>query len=87
MSIEKGLKNNSVYIFNKTDKMIKNDESMKVKVLNKNLDDNMEDQLISLKNFKGQTSFNAKVEVVEGPKAQILKQMKPGNKRWLYEWL
>lgn len=67
-------------------KLIKKAEIIEVKSPNKNLDDTMEDQLISLKSFKGQTSFNAKVSVQEGSKPKILKVMTPGKKRWLYEW-
>lgn len=66
--------------------LIKKAEIIEVKSPNKNLDDTMEDQLISLKSFKGQTSFNAKVSVQEGSKPKILKVMTPGKKRWLYEW-
>ncbi len=67
-------------------KLIKKAEILKVKSPNKNLDDNMKDQLISLKSFKGQTSFNAKVSALQGSKSKILKVMTPGKKRWLFEW-
>ena len=67
-------------------KLIKKAEILKVKSPEKNLDDNMEDQKISLKNFKGQTNFNAKVSIQEGKKPQILGVMTPGKKRYLFEW-
>ncbi len=46
----------------------------------------VEDQLISLKNFKGQSSFNAKLNPQQAQQHDILKVMTPGKKRWLYEW-
>jgi len=67
-------------------KLIKKAEIIEVKTPKKNIDDTMEDQLISLKNFKGQTSFNVKLPAEQGTKGGLMKVMTPGKKRWLFEW-
>ena len=67
-------------------KLIEKAKIIEVKSPNKNLDETMEDQLISLKNFKGQTSFEAKLPVLKWTKTQLMKKLSPGKKRWLYEW-